>query len=170
MIISWPGGVTDEGEVAAAACPNCGNHVVMHLIRTTDAWALYFIAVAPYNVNEYISCPVCQHGLPVRPDQRPAIDTMRAHTASYRRGALSKGAYETILERFWAKFGVAPSGEQVLRPAPPSAVPPAPVMSPGAAPTVPSLADQVEALAQLHTDGVLSDDEFAAAKKRVLET
>jgi hypothetical protein len=169
MIISWPGGVTDLGEVAAATCPNCRNHVVMHLIRTQDAWALYFVAVAPYNVNEYLSCPVCKHGLPVRPEQRPAIDTMRAHTASYRRGALSKGAYDTILQRFWAKFGVAPSGEQVLRPAPPTAVPPAPVVSEGA-PSAPSLAAQVEGLAQLHKDGVLSDDEFAAAKKRVLES
>jgi hypothetical protein len=94
---------------------------------------------------------------------------MRAHTASYRRGALSKGAYDTILQRFWAKFGVAPSGEQVLRPAPPTAVPPAPVVSEGA-PSAPSLAAQVEGLAQLHKDGVLSDDEFAAAKKRVLES
>ena len=94
---------------------------------------------------------------------------MRAHTASYRRGALTKGAYDTIAERFWAKFGVAPSGEQVLRAAPSSAVPPAPVVPPGA-PAGPSLAAQVEGLAQLHADGVLSDDEFEAAKKRVLET
>ena len=91
MIISWPGGVTDQGEVAPATCPKCGNNVVMHLIRTQDAIALYFIAVAPYNVNEYLSCPVCKSGLQVRPDQRPAVDMMRAHTATYRRRALTKG-------------------------------------------------------------------------------
>jgi hypothetical protein len=43
------------------------------------------------------------------------------------------------------------------------------VVSQGA-PPAPSLTAQVEGLAQLHADGVLSDDEFAAAKKRVLET
>ena len=169
MIISWPGGVTDQGEVAPATCPKCGNHVVMHLIRTQDAIALYFIAVAPYNVNEYLSCPVCKSGLQVRPDQRPAVDMMRAHTATYRRRALTKGAYDTIAERFWAKFGIAPSGEQVVRPAPQSAVPPAPAVSPDAPPG-PSLSAQLEGLSQLHADGVLTQDEFEAAKKRVLET
>jgi hypothetical protein len=168
MIISWPGGLTDEGEVAPATCPKCGTDVAMHLIRTTDAWALYFVAIAPYNVNEYLSCPVCKTGLQVRPEQRPAIDMMRAHTASYRRHALTKGAYETIVDRFWTKFGLGPSGEQVVRPAPTSAVPPTPVVS-AAAPPVPSVSEQIEGLAQLHADGVLSDEEFAAAKKRVLE-
>jgi len=31
-------------------------------------------------------------------------------------------------------------------------------------------ADEIEHLAQLHTSGALSDDEFAAAKAKVLET
>ena len=51
-----------------------------------------------------------------------------------------------------------------------SAAPTAPpqawhAMTPEAAP---SLAEQLEALATLHTDGVLTDVEFAAAKKRLL--
>ena len=41
---------------------------------------------------------------------------------------------------------------------------PAPAAAPAADPTM----DQLQHLAQLHTDGVLSDEEFAAAKAKVL--
>jgi hypothetical protein len=36
------------------------------------------------------------------------------------------------------------------------------------APAPPSAADQIEHLAQLHASGVLTDDEFASAKAKVL--
>jgi hypothetical protein len=73
MILGWPGGVTDLGEVAPATCPSCGQNVFMHLIRTQDAIALYFIAVAPFSVTDYLSCPSCKSGLQIRPDQPPAV-------------------------------------------------------------------------------------------------
>jgi hypothetical protein len=38
------------------------------------------------------------------------------------------------------------------------------------APPPPNSADEIEHLAQLHSSGVLSDDEFAAAKAKVLGT
>jgi hypothetical protein len=165
MILSWPGGVTDLGEVAPATCPACGQHVFMHLIRTQDAIALYFIAVAPYSVTDYLSCPNCKHGLQIRPEQRPSVDVMAAHTATFRRGVLPRDVYDSLAARFWEKFGIEPSGKQVVH-APPVA-PPQPAVIPGT-PT-PSLSAQLDGLAQLHADGVLTDEEFASAKQRVLE-
>jgi len=38
------------------------------------------------------------------------------------------------------------------------------------APPSPSSADELEHLAQLHTSGVLTDDEFASAKAKVIGT
>src|SRR5262245_22097654 len=164
MLLSWRGGVTDLGEVAPATCPSCGQHVFMHLIRTQDAIALYFIAVAPYSVTDYLSCPNCKHGLQIGPEQRPAVDVMTAHTATYRRGVLRRDVYDTLAARFWERLGVAPSGKQVVH-APP--VPPAPAVIPGT--PAPSLTAQLDGLAKLHDDGVLTDEEFATAKQRVLE-
>ena len=46
---------------------------------------------------------------------------------------------------------------------PPAAPPP-----PAAAPAAPDLTAQLQQLAQLHTAGVLSDEEFAAAKQKLL--
>jgi hypothetical protein len=54
-----------------------------------------------------------------------------------------------------------------------SAPPPAPQPAPAAAPTAPAgtssdTVSGLQELANLHASGVLSDDEFAAAKKKVL--
>ena len=46
--------------------------------------------------------------------------------------------------------------------------PPPPAPAPAAAPAGPSLTDQLNQLAQLHNAGVLSDEEFAAAKQKLL--
>lgn len=46
----------------------------------------------------------------------------------------------------------------------------APTAPPPAAPTVPDSADQIRKLADLHSQGILSDSEFAAAKAKVLGT
>jgi hypothetical protein len=48
------------------------------------------------------------------------------------------------------------------------AAPPPPPPAPAAAPAAPDLTSQLQQLAQLHTAGVLSDEEFAAAKQKLL--
>jgi hypothetical protein len=60
--------------------------------------------------------------------------------------------------------GVADAQAQQLA-APP---PPPPAPAPAAAPAAPDLTAQLQQLAQLHTAGVLSDEEFAAAKQKLL--
>lgn len=52
------------------------------------------------------------------------------------------------------------------QPPPPAPAPPAPAPPP---PGEDSLSDQLERLADLRAKGVLTDDEFAAAKARLLE-
>jgi hypothetical protein len=54
-------------------------------------------------------------------------------------------------------------GQQQQQYAPPPQAPP-----PAAPAAGPSMADQLQQLAALHQQGVLSDDEFAAAKAKVL--
>ncbi|MGH3197714.1 MAG: SHOCT domain-containing protein [Streptosporangiaceae bacterium] len=51
------------------------------------------------------------------------------------------------------------------QPAPPQQQAPPPQAAPAAGP---SMADQLEQIAALHQQGVLSDDEFAAAKAKLL--
>ena len=48
------------------------------------------------------------------------------------------------------------------------AAPPPPPPPPAAAPAAPDLTAQLQQLAQLHTAGVLSDEEFAAAKQKLI--
>ena len=45
-----------------------------------------------------------------------------------------------------------------------------PQYAPAPAPAPATSADQLEHLAQLHTSGVLTDEEFASAKAKVLES
>jgi hypothetical protein len=52
--------------------------------------------------------------------------------------------------------------------APPAAAPPAAAPAPAAAPS--PMIDQLNQLAALHQQGVLSDEEFAAAKAKLLGT
>ena len=95
---------------------------------------------------------------------------MRAATSTFRRGGLGEDFYRSKVVRFWGTLGVAPSGTQVVHPAPtvpPSRTIPAPPAASAAAGT-PSIHDQLTGLAKLHADGVLTDDEFAAAKRRIL--
>jgi hypothetical protein len=61
--------------------------------------------------------------------------------------------------------GSAEEYEEPAQAAPPPPPAPAAVVPPPADP-----ADQIEHLAQLHTSGALSDDEFAAAKAKILGT
>ena len=100
---------------------------------------------------------------------------MQAATAQFRRGKYLADAYEKRVERFWLVLGVAPSGRQVVHPSPtvppPSApaIPPPAVSPAPAPPPTASLTDRLRGLAKLHADGILTDEEFAAAKRRALE-
>jgi hypothetical protein len=62
--------------------------------------------------------------------------------------------------------GVADAQAQQQQAAPPPPAPAEPAPAPAAA--APDLTAQLQQLAQLHTAGVLSDEEFAAAKQKLL--
>jgi hypothetical protein len=60
--------------------------------------------------------------------------------------------------------------EQQQYQAPPPQSPPPQVQQPPAAPQTSSMIDQLNQLADLHQRGVLTDDEFAAAKAKLFGT
>ncbi len=186
VIFGWGAGeAQDLGEVAPAVCPNCHNHVYMHHIRSEKKVSLYFVPLIPYGTDEYLSCPTCRHGLQLRPEQRNEVGSMQSATQQFRRGRYRADAYATRVEHFWRALGVAPSGAQMVHPSPtippprsPGTAVPAtraasgpPPVAPHApaAPPAASLNDRLRGLAKLHTDGILTDEEFAAAKRRVLD-
>lgn len=166
LIFGWGAGkAQDFGEVAPTTCPICHNEVFLHQVRSDKSFSLYFIPLASYGSDEYLVCPICHNGLQVDPAKRPAVGRMRAATASFRRRTMTLEAYQPMVDQFWRALGVDPSGAQVLRPA--STVPPA-VDSTQVGTT--ALAQRLEGLGRLHAEGVLTDEEFAAAKRRLLET
>ena len=167
VVFGWGAGeAQDLGEVAPVVCPKCHNHVYLHEIRSEKRVSLYFVPLVPYGSNEYLACPICRAGLEIGPEHKAAVDGMRMSTAMYRKGSSSDAMYRASVERFWRSMGVAPSGEQVVHPPPDITGPAAGAVDASAAP---SMSDRLRALASLHGDGVLTDDEFAAAKKRLLE-
>jgi uncharacterized protein YbaR (Trm112 family) len=195
LIFGWGAGeAQDLGEVVPVTCPNCHNDVFLHHVRSEKRVSLYFVPIAPYGSNEYLACPICRQGLQLEPGQRPAVDQMRAATASFRRGNVPQPFYLDTVQRFWASLGIGPAAAQLVRPPatippprPASAAPylhgPAPeprAVAPSGHPTpsqaspsdgaaAPSLAEQLRGLATLHATGVLTDDEFDAAKRRLLD-
>jgi hypothetical protein len=175
-----PGNPDDLGEVAPCACPNCHNQVFLHHVRSKKSVRLYFVPVVPYGTDDYLVCPVCSRGLQVTGAQLRSIGSMSRATASFRAGRLSQAQYTAQVERFWRQFGVNPAGQQLVTPASPSASAPAQPAIPGTSPTPAEPArvvaddqaswiSQLHKLAQLHDQGVLSGDDFAAAKQRILE-
>jgi hypothetical protein len=58
--------------------------------------------------------------------------------------------------------------EQQYAPPPQQYAAPAPAAPPAAAPAGDDLVAKIQELAQLHQQGILSDDEFAAAKQKLL--
>jgi zinc-ribbon family/Short C-terminal domain len=187
-----PGKQEDLGEVAPAVCPNCHNQVFLHHVRSKKRFSLYFVPVVPYGTDDYLVCPICSRGLQLGNTQLPAIRSMSGATASFRTGRLAEAPYMAQVERFWRQLGVNPAGQQLLTPARPGAAAPAPPATPARsaaparpaapvtpaapAPTPPVAADDetswithLQKLAQLHDQGVLSDADYEAAKRRVLE-
>jgi hypothetical protein len=181
----------DQGEVAPGVCPNCHNQVFLHHVRSKKHVSLYFVPVVPYGTEDYLVCPVCSRGLQLSSAQLPPVRSMSGATASFRRGRLPQAQYMAQVERFWRQFGVNPAGQQLLAPAGPGAAAPAasaqpvpppvrpappappPVAAAGAPPAVAgdetSWISQLQRLAQLRDQGVLSDAQYLAAKRRVLE-
>ena len=185
----------DLGEVAPAVCPNCHNQVFIHHVRSKKSVRLYFVPVVPYGTNDYLVCPICSWGLQLSQAQLPYVRSMSSTVASFRSGRLAEGPYMAQVERFWRQLGVSPAGHQVVSaagpapgqpvpapPPPPPMAPPPPMPPPQAtgapmpaAAQPPPAADdetpwlsQLQKLIQLHEQGVLSDADFEAAKRRVL--
>ena len=180
-----PGKAEDLGEVAPTVCPNCHNQVFLHHVRSKKSVRLYFVPVVPYGTDDYLVCPICSQGLQVSSAQLPHLRTMSGATASYRAGRLAEPQYMAQAERFWRHLGVNPAGQQFLaaaapRPArlaspPDRAARPAgsatPAQPPAAATDEEALwISQLRKLAQLHDQGVLSDAEFEAAKRRTIDS
>ena len=175
-----PGSPEDQGEVAPWVCPNCHNEVFLHHVRSKKSVRLYFVPVVPYGTDDYLVCPVCSRGLQITDAQLRHVRPMSSATASFRAGRLPQARYTTQVERFWRQLGLNPAGQQPLTPAsagaPVPAQPATPVRSAVPAPPPPVAADdqaswvsQLHQLVQLHNQGVLSDDAYAAAKQRILE-
>jgi zinc-ribbon family/Short C-terminal domain len=174
------GSPEDQGEVAPCVCPNCHNQVFLHHVRSKKSVRLYFVPVMPYGTDDYLVCPVCSRGLQLSRPQLPRVRSMSAATASFRAGRLPEAGYMAQVGQFWRQLGVNPAGQQP--PAPASPGPPAPARpaaraaAPAPAPAAPLAADdqapwisQLHKLAQLHDQGVLSDEAYTAAKQRILQ-
>ena len=175
LIFGWGRGeAQDRGEVAPLACPNCHNEVFLHEVESKKQVSLYFIPVVGYGSDEYLLCPICGHGLQVLPVHRTAVDEMRATTARFRRHGMTEDAYRTEVVRFWGRMGIHTAAAAATPPpATPTAPRAGPASPPAASPPPPAgssdLTDQLTGLARLHAEGVLTDEEFAAAKRRLLE-
>ncbi len=167
-----PGEQEDLGEIAPSVCPNCHNQVFFHHVH-------------------YLVCPICSRGLQISSAQLPYVRSMSSAAASFRAGRLAEAPYMAQVDRFWRQLGVNPAGQQVFAPASPGATPGRPAApaqqaaqarpAAPARPTAPAQPppaagddetpwiSQLRKLAQLHDQGVLSDAEYEAAKRRVLE-
>jgi Short C-terminal domain/zinc-ribbon family len=181
-----PGKQEDLGEVAPIVCPNCHNQVFLHHVRSKKSVRLYFVPVVPYGTDDYLICPICSHGLQISQAQLPHLRSMASAAAAFRAGRLTEAQYLAQVDRFWHQFGVSPAGQQPPAPAGPGGYPPAQPAPPArpAAPVTPaapaqpppaaaddetSWISQLQKLAHLHDQGVLSDEDYAAAKRRLLE-
>lgn len=87
-------------------------------------------------------------------------------------GAVAYGAGKKHVEQqaINEQAQAAYAATQDMQQAPPQAAPPPPAAAPAppAAPAVSDSTAELERLAQLHASGVLTDDEFSAAKAKVL--
>lgn len=182
-----PGKQEDLGEAVQIVCPNCHNQVMLHHVRSKKTVRLYFVPVVPYGTDDYLVCPVCSRGMQLSQNQVPHVATVKRATAAFRAGRLSEADYAAQADRFWRTMGVHVTGQPVAggpasAPAPPgpaaTPAPPAPAPAPPAArpaPPPPAAADetswmaQLQKLAKLHEEGVLSDAHYESAKQRILD-
>ena len=143
-------------------CPNCHNHVYLHEIQSSKQVSLYFVPMASYGSDVYLSCPICHHGLQVGPGHRSAVDAMVQATRMVRTGQLAPEAYQMHAERFLTQMGLA--APQVPLAPPPTGgatvAHPASTVTSGQATSGQSVADKIASLARLKADGILTDEEF----------
>jgi uncharacterized protein YbaR (Trm112 family) len=175
-----PGKQEDLGEAVQIVCPNCHNQVALHHVRSKKTVRLYFVPVVPYGTDDYLVCPVCSRGMQLSRTQLPHVAPMKRATAAFRAGRLSEPDYAAQADRFWRAMGVHVTGQPVAAggPAPPPVPAPPPAAAqppPPAAQPPPAPADenswmaQLQKLAKLHEEGVLSDAHYESAKRRILE-
>jgi hypothetical protein len=182
-----PGKQEDLGEAVQIVCPNCHNQVMLHHVRSKKTVRLYFVPVVPYGTDDYLVCPVCSRGMQLSQNQVPHVASVKRATAAFRAGRLSEADYAAQADRFWRAMGVHVTGQPVAggpaaAPAPPTPAaapaPRAPAPAPPAAPPAPpppAAADetswmaQLQKLAKLHEEGVLSDAHYESAKQRILD-
>ena len=158
-----PGSPDDLGEIVQCVCPNCHNQVFLHHVRSKKSVRLYFVPVVPYGTDDYLVCPVCSRGLQLSRAQVRYLPAMSGSTASLRSGRLSAAQYQARAAQFWRHLGVNPAGQ------PPPAPASAPAQPPPAAAAEAAWISQLRQLAELHDQGVLTDDDFAAAKRRIMD-
>jgi hypothetical protein len=169
----------DLGEAVQIVCPNCHNQVALHHVRSKKKVSLYFVPVVPYGTDDYLVCPVCSRGMQLSKTQVPHLASMKRATAALRAGRLSEADYAAQADRFWRAMGVhvtgqpvAPGGPAAAAPVPPpaaSAPLPAAPAPPPAASDENSWMAQLQKLAKLHEEGVLSDAHYESAKRRILD-
>jgi hypothetical protein len=184
-----PGKQEDLGEAVQIVCPNCHNQVMLHHVRSKKTVRLYFVPVVPYGTDDYLVCPVCSRGMQLSQKQVPHVASVKRATAAFRAGRLSEADYAAQADRFWRAMGVHVTGQPVatagpaaasaapaaaLAPSPTAPAPPPPA-TPAAAQPSPAAADetswmaQLQKLAKLHEEGVLSDAHYESAKRRILD-
>jgi len=179
LIFGWgSSGAQDRGEVAPLRCPNCHNDVYMHAVKSKKELSLYFIPLVPYASDEYLSCPICRAGIKLQPTHRPAVNSMIASTRLWRTNSMAPDDYERRTRFFWSQLGMAPQnvvipprpGAPMVATTPAIPEPPQPAVTqvPASAPSEPTPADRLAELARLRDDGILTDVEFTAAKRRLL--
>jgi len=103
----------------------------------------------------YLACPICRHGVEIGPGHRSAVDAMVYATRMVRTGQLAPAAYHAQVDRFLAQMGLSASPAAVAETAP-------------AAPPDESVTERIANLAKLKARGVLTEEEFTAAKRRLL--
>jgi hypothetical protein len=183
-----PGKQEDLGEAVQVVCPNCHNQVILHHVRSKKTVRLYFVPVVPYGTDDYLVCPICSRGMQLSRAQVAHVASVKRATAAFRAGRLSEAGYAAQADRFWRAMGMHVTGQPVAtgNPAataparPPAPAPPTPAPAPPATPAAtaqpPSAAAdetswmaQLQKLAKLHEEGVLSDAHYESAKRRILD-
>ena len=95
----------DQGEVAPALCPHCGNHVTFHLLEIRNWFSLFFIPLVPGKARHAVYCPVCQYGVQLSGDSLEAARELVDLTAAQRAGQIDAGSYHAKVDAFWSMLG-----------------------------------------------------------------
>lgn len=143
-----PGKAKDLGPVVEVLCPSCHNPVALHHVQSKKAFRLYFVPVVPYGTEDYLLCPVCNRGAQLTEDRVVAVAPMQDLTRRYRAGQVSSAVYGEQVEAFLRQVGlVSTVPDDVGR----------------------ARDEQLEDLDRLHAEGVLDDEQYAAARRRLLD-